>query len=53
MEKCFVIMPIEKNLDEVYHRLIKPTVEKKGYEVKRSDEIYGNQPIIEDITTEI
>ena len=53
MEKCFVIMPFEKNLDEVYHRLIKPTVEKKGYEVKRSDEIYGNQPIIEDITTEI
>lgn len=46
-------MPFEKNLDEVYHRLIKPTVEKKGYEVKRSDEIYGNQPIIEDITTEI
>ena len=53
VEKCFVIMPFEKNLDEVYHRLIKPTVEKKGYEVKRSDEIYGNQPIIEDITTEI
>lgn len=53
MKKCFVIMPYEKNLNEYYFTLIKPTVEEKGYNVTRADEIYGNRPIIDDITSGI
>ncbi|MDO5416887.1 MAG: DNA cytosine methyltransferase [Lachnospiraceae bacterium] len=52
-KKCFVIMPFEKKLDECYSKLIKPTVENCGYEVKRADEIYGTNAIIDDITKEI
>lgn len=53
VKKCFVIMPFEKTLDGYYSKLIKPTLESMGYQVKRADEIYGTRPIIDDITSEI
>ena len=51
--KCFVIMPFVKQLDGYYTKLIKPAVEALQYEVKRADEIYSVQAIIDDIVNEI
>ena len=46
-------MPFQTNLDSYYNHLLKPAIENLNYNVVRADEIYGNQPIIEDITREI
>jgi hypothetical protein len=47
---CFVLMPFhEKKVQEIYEDHIKPSVEKMGLTCKRADDIYGTNPIIEDI----
>jgi hypothetical protein len=47
---CFVLMPFhEKKVQEIYEDHIKPTVEKIGLTCKRADDMYGPNPIIEDI----
>lgn len=48
-KKCFVLMPIQKGFDEVYHDVIKPTLKKMGLHVIRADEIYSSNPIMDDI----
>lgn len=53
MKTCFVIMPFEDTLDTYYSKLIKPAIGEMEYTVKRADEIYSTQAIIDDITNEI
>jgi len=45
----FVLMPFSSELDKVYEKIIKPTVEERGYSCKRADEIPSNKAIMEDI----
>ncbi|MBX7210377.1 MAG: hypothetical protein K1X78_18845 [Verrucomicrobiaceae bacterium] len=54
MKKCFVIMPIKsgpefEHFRAVFENLIKPTVEKHGYDVKRADDLKGGGSISKDI----
>lgn len=53
MKTCFVIMPYENKLSTYYSKIIKPVMEEMRYSVIRADEIYGIQPIIDDITNGI
>lgn len=46
---CFVIMPFAKDLDSIYHDIIKPSVESIGMVCRRSDEIRSNNAIVRDI----
>ena len=49
-ETCFVLMPFKADLDELYARTIKPTIERGGtLRCLRADEIYGPRPIMADI----
>lgn len=50
---CFVLMPFEAPYTEIYEKLIKPTVEKEGFECKKSDDIFSTQSVIEDIWEKI
>ena len=54
-EKCtaFVIMAFDKEFDAIYSDLIKPSLEKIGYEVKRADSLLSQQNILKDIVREI
>lgn len=47
--KCFILMPIEKGFEDIYHDVLKPTLEEMGLRVVRADEIYSKNPIMEDI----
>jgi len=53
MTKCFIIMPIKKGFDEVYKHVIKPMLDELGIKAIRADEIYSQNPIIEDIWNQI
>jgi hypothetical protein len=53
MKMCFVLMPFKPNFGRIYEEVIKPTIEKRGYEVLKADELYTTSPIIEDIWTKI
>ena len=53
---CFVISPIgqegsetRKHADDVFDLIIKPAVEKYGFDVIRADKIPGSGPITEDV----
>ena len=46
---AFVLSPFTDHFDAVYADHIKPVVERCGLSCLRADDIYGNQPIIEDI----
>ncbi|MCK4823078.1 hypothetical protein KA005_45375 [bacterium] len=46
---CFVLMPFKPDLDELYTKTIKPTMNGLGMECKRADEIYSAGVIIDQI----
>jgi DNA-binding Lrp family transcriptional regulator len=46
---CFVLMPFDEIFKPVYDQIIKVTVEKTGLKCKRADDIFGTNPIIDDI----
>ncbi len=50
---AFVIMAFDKEFDAIYSDLIKPSLEKIGYEVKRADSLLSQQNILKDIVREI
>jgi hypothetical protein len=47
------IMPFASSFRPIYDDHIRPTVEKLGLNCKRADDIYGTQPVIEDIWEQI
>jgi hypothetical protein len=54
MEKlCFVIMPFGGRFDELYQTTYAPAIQDLGLTPLRADEIYDNQPIIQDIDQSI
>jgi len=50
---CFVLMPFNNEMNNVYNYLIKPSVFESGLESVRADEIYRPGSIIEQIRTSI
>lgn len=48
---CFVLMPFRPKLNEIYQRVIKPTIESldERFSCVRADEIYSTKPIVGDI----
>ncbi|MCP4569931.1 MAG: hypothetical protein GY841_20315 [FCB group bacterium] len=50
---CFVIMPFDEKLNEVFHRGIKPIVEELGFRCRRADQHLGSTPILYDIFDDI
>lgn len=48
---CFVLMPFRPDLDEIYRKILKPTLEGDalGMRCVRADEIFTDKPIISDI----
>ncbi|MDP2037175.1 MAG: ClpX C4-type zinc finger protein [Ignavibacteria bacterium] len=47
--QCFYLCPFEEPFNTIYKDHSKPAIESSGFIIKRSDEIFGTQPIIEDI----
>jgi len=45
----FTLMPFEDDLTEIYKKIIKPTVEDKGFFCRRADDLKTNKVIIQDI----
>ncbi len=50
---CFVIMPFDEKLNEVFHRGIKPIVEELGFRCTRADQHFGSVPILFEIFDDI
>lgn len=50
---CFVIMPFNSQMDELYEYCIKPIIVDVNLEPLRADEIYSVEPVIDDIETNI
>lgn len=50
---CFVIMPFGGQFDDIYQKIYKPAIQSAGLEALRADDIYDNQPIIQDIKQSI
>ena len=48
-KKVFVIMPFQEPYDSYYREIYKPTIEKIGHDVYRSDDIFTPRPIMLDI----
>jgi hypothetical protein len=49
-ELCFVLMPFgPPDLQSVYADHVKPTLMRAGLRVDRADDIYGVQPIMDDV----
>lgn len=48
-KQVFVLMPFETDLDEVYSRIMKPTVEDLGLVCRRADEIRSVKAVMQDI----
>lgn len=46
---CFYLCPFEEPFNTIYSDHVKPAIESSGFTVERADEIFGTQPIIEDI----
>lgn len=46
---CFVLMPFDEKFVSIYDLIIKKVVESSKLRCTRADEIFGTQPIIEDI----
>ncbi len=51
--KCFVLMPFDKNYDEIYHEVIKECLDENNFITSRADELFGSIPIMEDILEQI
>ncbi|MDX2135271.1 MAG: hypothetical protein SFV52_10800 [Saprospiraceae bacterium] len=51
--KIFVVMQFSKEYDELFEEVIKPVVEKMGYDCIRGDMFYKSQPILSDIIQSI
>lgn len=49
----FVIMPFGDGFDDIYKEVYAPVIKAAGLEPLRADEIYDNQPIIQDINHSI
>jgi len=47
--RAFVLMPFDQEFDAVFNKLVKPALEKVGYDVKRADSILNQQNILKDI----
>jgi len=47
--RAFVLMPFDPEFDAVFSNLVKPALEKVGYDVKRADSILNQQNILKDI----
>ena len=45
----FYLCPFQDPFDAIYRDHIRPTANSMGFTIDRADEIYGTQPIIEDI----
>ncbi|MFH0796965.1 MAG: hypothetical protein V2A65_07920 [Candidatus Omnitrophota bacterium] len=52
-QTAFVIMQFSPEFDDLYREVIKPTCEAFGYTVKRADDMYTSNLIIQDITRSI
>ena len=50
---CFVLMPFDEKFLSIYDSIIKKVVERSKLRCTRADEIFGTQPIIEDILEHI
>jgi len=50
---CLVLMPITVDLRAIYEFVIKPFIEGLGMRCLRADELYGNEPIMNDIWTAV
>jgi hypothetical protein len=46
---CFYLCPFREPFDTIYRDHAKPAVEAQGFTVERVDEVYGTEPIIDDI----
>lgn len=53
MDIGFVIMPFGDDFDDIYREIYAPVIKAAGLESLRADEIYNNQPIIQDINHSI
>lgn len=50
---CFVVMPFSGQFNDIYRQIYVPAIRKVGLEPLRADDIYDNQPIIQDIKQSI
>lgn len=50
---CFVVMPFGGQFDEIYRRIYQPAIKTAGLKSLRADDIYDNQPIMQDIKQSI
>jgi hypothetical protein len=50
---CFVMMPFQSQMDDVYRSLIKPVIEQQGLVAVRADEMTATGPITEQIRVAI
>lgn len=50
---CFVVMPFGGQFNDIYRQIYVPAIRKVGLEPLRADDIYDNQPIIQDIKQSI
>lgn len=48
---CFVLMPFSEPYNSIYENIIKPTVEKEGFQCLKSNDIFSTTSVIEDIWT--
>ena len=46
---CFYLCPFAEPFDSIFHDHVKPALERERFSVERADEIFGTDPIIEDI----
>lgn len=51
--KAFVVMEFNKEFNDLYSEVIKPTLDLLGFEVIRADESFNNGSIIHEIITEL
>ncbi|MCE1398452.1 nucleoside 2-deoxyribosyltransferase [Enterobacter cloacae] len=51
--KAFVVMEFNKEFNDLYSEVIKPTLDSLGFEVVRADESFNNGSIIHEIITEL
>jgi len=50
---AFFLCPFKEPFDTIYNDHIKRAVKEMGYSINRADELFGTQPIIEDIWEQI
>jgi hypothetical protein len=46
---CFYLCPFAEPFNAIFYDHVKPSLEREGFSVERADEIFGTDPIIEDI----